>query len=245
MSAHRFFIDSSTISPDRRVKLTGQDSLHISRVLRLKHGDVLVVSDGKGMEFHAEIEEVGKDEVTCHITSEAKVGRKTPIITIYQALPKAKKMDLIVEKLTEIGVDRIVPVVMERSIPDIKRGQGLSRAERWRKISLEASKQSQRLFLPEIDDIHEWDQALRKMREEDVLIAPWEAETDKKVSQIKVDEAERIGVVVGPEGGFESKEIKDLKKLEADTITLGSNILRTETAAIVAAALVMYQTGRI
>ncbi len=243
MSAHRFFIDPSTISPDRRVKLVGQDTIHISRVLRLRLGDTVILSDGHGKEFKAEIKEIGKNDVSCLIKTETEIPHATIFISVYQALPKAKKMDKIVDKLTEIGIDRIIPVVTERSIPELKREQRQARVDRWRKISIEASKQSQRAFLPEIVDISEWESALKMMQDEDILIVPWEEEEKGRIKEIKMVASKHVGIIIGPEGGFEKKEIDDLKELGAKTVSLGSNILRTETAAVVASALVMERVG--
>jgi 16S rRNA (uracil1498-N3)-methyltransferase len=243
MSGHRFFIDLKIISADKTVEITGQDATHISRVLRLKPQDKLVLCDGQGRELDAVIAEVKKGSVVCSILKETRIPRTSRVLSVFQAVPKAKKMDLIVEKLTEIGVDEIIPVVMKRSVPDFKRGQEASRLIRWRKLAIEASKQSHRAYLPIVSDITAWHDALDRMAGQDAVIVPWESESKTGIGEVEIRDADKVGLVIGPEGGFDDSEISDLKALGAKTVSLGRNILRTETAAVVASALVMHQMG--
>jgi len=241
-SERRFFVKPEDIFDDT-VVITGQDAAHIAAVLRLQTGDRVSVSDGQTMVYEVELTRVSRDEVRGHALSATERPGTNASLVVYQGLPKAKKMDLIVEKLTEIGADRIVPVAMSRSVAEYDGARGGKKVERWRTVAAEAAKQSRRVTLPEVAGIMTWKEAQADMVASGAIIVPWEEEKSKSISEAIDDldksprERTSVALVIGPEGGITKEEISDLTKAGAVTVTLGDNILRTETAAIVATAL--------
>lgn len=260
----RFFAKESDIKLDDNGKgsivLREQDAAHIAAVLRLQPGARIFVSDGTNRLYEVELTQVSRETVAGQVIAVEKAPLRGAVLTVFQGLPKAKKMDFIVEKLTEVGADNIVPVKMARSIAEYEDKRAAKKLERWRAIAEEAAKQSRRVTIPAVNDIAVWKAALGDMAGLDVMIAPWEDETGKTVadavkeailvwrdavggtgkSAVECDEPMfKIGIVIGPEGGFTDAEIAEARAAGARTVTLGPNILRTETAGIVAAALAL------
>lgn len=232
------------------VTLTGQDAHHIANVLRLKAGDRVAVSDGVDKIYEVELAEIGKNRITGIIQNVDTVQPSDIRLTVFQGLPKGKKMDFIVEKLTEIGAARIVPVEMARSVAEYDGARGAKKLDRWRAIGLEAAKQSKRVTIPEISEIVRFKDAAAALKEYDLVVVPWEgvAGTGNHLAGIvssvrnqlpRNDVNHQVALVIGPEGGFEPDEIDALLERGAVTVTLGRNILRTETAGLVAAALIL------
>lgn len=259
---HRFFISPR----DKRgtaITITGSDVKHIHQVLRMGTGGKIVVSDGQGRDYMVRLIQVGTGKVLGEIISESLRSPPKPAISLFQALPKGSKMDLIVQKATELGVSEIVPVIVERTVVKLKKerarlplrgasgqagygGQVEKRLKRWQQIGLEAAKQSQRSYLPKIGRLSSWTEALERLSHFDLVVVPWEEE--KKISLKKVlseNSGDDIATVIGPEGGFSREEIGDLVSLGAKVVTLGEQILRTETAAMATIAAVLYHFGRL
>lgn len=244
---HKFFVDASSIN-DHVVSITGDDVKHISGVLRLGKGEHIQICDGNSNEYICSISEVEKKQVLCHIEESFKSTSEPPvIITLYQGLPKAQKMDLIVQKCTEIGVCRIVPVNTTRVVVRAEEKDLGSKLERWRRIAEEASKQSNRGSIPKIDGLMEFKEALQEASKLDLVVMPYEQEkaVGLKRALSGKDKAVTCGIFIGPEGGFEEEEIREAISKGITPVTLGHRILRTETAGFVSAACILYEIGDI
>ncbi len=244
----RFFVRPEDVDGDQ-ITITGGDAGHISRVLRLGPGDKLSISDGVSRVYDAEITAVEQGAVVCMVSHSREFGDKGYELTLFQGLPKGRKMELIVEKLTEVGVDRIVPIAMARSVAEYTGERGDKKLTRWRATALEAAKQSRRVTVPVVEAIASWpavmDGLKRVAAEGGVVLIPWEGAGDVTVRQALASKVKGRGderwlavvIMIGPEGGFADTEIVDLHEAGGTIVTLGQNILRTETAGIVAAAL--------
>ena len=241
---HRFFVNPSQISAER-AEIIGDDVAHISKVLRLRCGDKISLCDQNGFDYICTIDEIEKQSVFAVIDekfpsiSESNIG-----ITLYQGFPKGDKTELIVQKCTELGVKRIVPVVMQRSVSRPK--DASKKTVRYQKIALEAAKQSKRAAVPQVCDAIDFSDMLAEIENSDALnILPYENEksvTLKSVLKQNAD-AENINLIIGPEGGFADEEIAAALKKNIKTVTLGPRILRCETAPIAAVAAIMYELG--
>lgn len=238
----RFFITADQIQ-DRRIVLVGEDVRHIGTVLRMMPGEQLLLCDGKGTEFAVQIKQVTRTEIFTEIIAESKRGLSLPRVLLGQGLPKFDKMDLIVQKATELGVTEIVPLKTERTIVKIKDDE--KRVARWQKIAREAAMQSNRVDVPFIGQVASLKEFLQTLDPEPrtLFLLPWEeaSEPIKKVLQAH-HEAEKIVVLIGPEGGFSAAEAESAKSKGFHLVSLGPNILRTETAAIAALSMVLYAT---
>ena len=242
---HRFFIKSEDIRDDR-VLIYGEDVKHIRDVLRLREKSEIELSDSKGSDYVCEIESIGKDNVCCKILKESESRGEPPIeIVLFQGLPKSTKMELIIQKATELGVRRIVPVITERcvaKISDKKKEQ--KKIERWQKIAQEAAKQSRRGRVPEVCGVMSLEETLNYLRDEEMVLVPYEEEDTKGIKDVLSDTtSKRVNIVIGPEGGFESFEIDALKDIGAKVVSLGPRILRTETAGFTTITIVLYELG--
>ncbi len=238
----RFFIEPKNIS-DKYIYITDQGDLHhIKKVLRLKRGDTVEISDGQEWEYEGVIEEITTTEATLRITDKQRFAREPKTrVTLFQGIPKAGKMDLIVQKCVELGVDSIVPVFMERTVVN-DNGKISKKTERWQKISDEACKQCRRGIIPPIADAVNHDEMMDMLESFDLVLFPYENETGRTIKDslrsLKA-RPETVAIVIGPEGGFSDREANMLKKYEC--VSLGSTILRTETAGIAALAMTMYE----
>lgn len=239
---HRFFVSPDNIKPPE-IFITNSDVNHIKNVLRLVVGEEVVVCDGFGNEYQAKIIEIERDKIRLDIV-EKFPDRNIyfPQITLFQSLPKSSKMDLIIKQTTELGIFRIVPLVTERTIVKLDSAALRNRLDRWRKIAVEASKQSQRNTIPEISDSINLANTEDVLKEFDLILVPWEKEKKKSLRDVFSRSGfKNIAIIIGPEGGFSEDEIKKLMSFDVKTITLGENILRTETAGIVVLAIMLYE----
>jgi 16S rRNA (uracil1498-N3)-methyltransferase len=240
----RFFVEPGQIR-DGYIYLTGQDVVHITRVLRLGRGDRILVLDGRGKSYQAVIEDAGRTRVICAVTGEIPVfSSPGPRLTLVQGLPKGDKMDLIVEKSTELGISRIIPLVCERTVLKLEGDKLSRRRERWLRIAREASKQCRRPDVPEVDLPGGWDQALRDLDRATALI-PWEEENVLTLKSFLRENKprEQVYVFTGPEGGFTPREVERARSHGVRPVTLGPRILRTETAGLAVVAMILYQWG--
>ena len=238
---HKFFTPKENFI-DNEAKILGDDVKHLYKVLRLNEGDKIVLNNCDGEEFLASISTITKQEVIVEIEEKLQINNESSVkIYLFQGLPKAQKMDLIV------GITEFIPTLTDRV--DIKLKGDFKKLDRLNRIALEAAKQSKRSIIPNVVDPISFDEALDKMNNLDMVIVPYEnAEnfgiktlfnhTDLDRTKIKT-----VGILVGPEGGFEEDEINRLKENGAYIVTLGSRILRTETAGFVATSLVQYELG--
>lgn len=246
---HKFFTQPENIS-ELEGKITGDDVKHIYKVLRLSEGEKIVLNDCNGTEYLGEISNVSKTEVLVKILKKLEINNESSIeIYLFQGLPKSQKMDLIVQKGTELGVKEFIPVITERV--DVKIKGDFKKLDRLNRIALEAAKQSKRSIIPIVVEPISFDDALNKCETMDLFLVPYENAENLGIKGVisrlrkeeTLNEIKKIGIMVGPEGGFEESEIDRLKNEGANIITLGSRILRTETAGFVAASLIQYELG--
>jgi 16S rRNA (uracil1498-N3)-methyltransferase len=243
---HKFFVPKQNILEDYAV-IEGEDVKHIYKVLRLGEGTQISVNNCEGVEYLGEIAEISKKEVKVRLLSQLKTNNESPLeVCLFQGLPKSQKMDLIVQKATELGVREITPIITERVVVKNEIGE-FKKMDRWSRIALEACKQSKRTMIPKVNVPIEFDWLLDLLKKFDLVLVPYENEEGKGLKKvcrgIDRDSVKTVAIVIGPEGGFEESEIDTLKKLNAEIITLGPRILRTETAGFVCAALIMYELG--
>lgn len=244
---HKFFVSKENISGNTAV-ITGDDVKHIYKVLRLESGDQVNINNCEGKEYLGEIHSVDKREVRVNLIKELEMSNESPLkITLFQGLPKSSKMDLIAQKGTELGIAEITPIITERVIVKSEIGE-FTKTERWKRIALEACKQSKRSLIPEINTPIDFEELLNRADEFDLIVVPYENEDGygiKKLMQDIKSPVSNVAIVIGPEGGFEEREINALSDKGAKIVTLGSRILRTETAGFVCAALLQYELGDI
>lgn len=243
---HRFFAEESGVV-EGLASLNAEDSRHAVRVLRLEPGEKIEIVAAP-RRFLARIEQADEARVTARLVSELKSTEAETRLTLYQGLPKADKMEMIVQKSTELGVARIVPVAMERSVVRLEGKDAQKKAERWQKIAREAVKQCARARVPEVSA----PQRLAALKEElgalDLLIVPWEDARDGSLASCLApyagQRALRVGILIGPEGGISAQEAAWLnKEAGGRLVTLGPRILRTETAGLAAIAVTMALRG--
>ncbi|NDL68216.1 16S rRNA (uracil(1498)-N(3))-methyltransferase [Anaerotalea alkaliphila] len=241
---HKFFADSGRISEDR-ILLEGPDVNHIRQVLRLGPGEEVLINDGQNARFRCIIEAIEKDRVSCRILERLEADTELPLqVTLFQGLPKQEKMELVIQKAVELGAHTIVPVRMRRSVVKLDEKSGAKKRERWQKIAEAAAKQSGRSVVPVVEEPMDFSRALELAGRLDLLLVPYEnaegMEHTRKVLEGS-REAKSLGIFIGPEGGYDDREVEALGALEhAETITLGRRILRTETAGMALLAMLLY-----
>ncbi len=236
----RYFFVKPEEFAQETVLLTGNQAHHLSRVLRLQPGDYLELLDGRGQAAHARIESVGK--VVCCRKEEIywPPGRPSLRVTLWQGLAKGEKMDQIIQKSVELGVSRIIPLTCERSV--VRLNKAGEKKERWQKIAMEAAQQCRRPDLPLVEEAQSLPQALEQLK--GLLLVLWEEEKQVGFRQLwQMPAPEEVSLLIGPEGGLTPQEVNLAKDRGARVLTLGSRILRTETAGPTALALLMHGWG--
>lgn len=225
--------------------ITGSDARHISKVLRMGKGDRVLIFDGSGMEYEAEIIGSGPEGVTLKIIRSFKCRKESKLqITVAQALLKDRKMDGLIRQLTELGISRWIPFPSKRSVPTPSGKRMGKRYERWEKIAREAVKQCERGKIPEITVVDNLDRVLSMGTNSDEKLIFYENEPGFLTSLNKGTQSPlNIMIIIGPEGGFESGEIDRARKKGFIPIGMGPRILRAETATISACTLVQYVFG--
>lgn len=231
----RFFVDNGNINGSR-VVINGSDAHHIKDVLRLGIGEEISVCTGDDWEYTCEISMMTKDEIHATIIDANKPGKELPSkITLYQCLPKKDKMEWIIQKAVELGAFEIVPVASARVIVQMDAKKEAARVERWNSIAAAAAKQSGRMIEPKVGRVLSFSAMLEDAKDKDVKLIPYEKSegmerTRELVGAVKPGES--VAIVIGPEGGFEEKEIEKAKEAGFEAISLGKRILRTETAGM-------------
>ncbi len=242
----KFFSDDIK---DDKIFISGEDVVHISKVLRLKENDEILVCDKNGYDYRAKIVSISKDLAECEILEKFFCQTEPELkVFLYQGLPKATKMDYIIQKTTELGISGIVPCYLNRCVVKLEgRKQEEKKVERWEKISLEAAKQSGRGIIPEVSFPLSLDEAIEKLKGYDLSFVLYENEENKNFKRIlnEKDNIKTLGFIVGPEGGFEEWEIEKLQASGIHSVGLGKRILRTETAGEAALSMIMYEIGDI
>ncbi len=202
----------------------------------MKTEDQLELLDGSGKVYTAKIKRLQKEKILCEVIS-SRIEETEPKvqITIAQSLPKFQKMDLIIQKCTELGAHKIIPMLTERSI-------GKSpKLNRWQRIAKEAAEQSGRGLIPAITPLQKFTDILKIAKEYDLALIPWELEKKQTLKEIKLSESQKILILNGPEGGFSQNEIKQAQAAGVLPISLGKRILRTETAGMAILAILMHE----
>jgi 16S rRNA (uracil1498-N3)-methyltransferase len=243
---HKFFVPKHSIV-DNVAIIDGEDVKHIYKVLRLKVSDKVSINNCEGKEYIGEITLIDKKQVIINLLKENPINNESDIEAyLFQGLPKSTKMDLIVQKNTELGVKAITPVITERVVVKTELKE-FKKVDRWNRIALEASKQSKRSLVPQINDPIDFENLLAQLKHMDLVVVPYENEEGygikKTVQNIGEKHIVKVGIVIGPEGGFEECEILKLKEIGAEIVTLGPRILRTETAGFTCLSLIMYELG--
>lgn len=243
---HKFFVSKNNIVENTAI-IEGDDVKHIYKVLRLEVGDSVSINNCDGEEFLGRIEDINKKQVIVKCTEKLALNNESPVeIYLFQGLPKSSKMDLIVQKATELGVKEVTPVITERVVVKSELGE-FKKVDRWNRIVLEACKQSKRSLIPKVNIPLEFEQLLDLLKNMDLIVVPYENAEGQgiknMVNYVNKSRIKKIAVIIGPEGGFEQEEINRLKELGAYIVTLGPRIFRTETAGLVCVSLIMYELG--
>lgn len=237
----RYFCADDNIK-ENTVIVDGGDARHLKTILRAETGEkIAVVTESK--EYIAEIVEINKDDILCEIVEEIERNNETKVnITLCQGIPKQTKMETIIQQNVELGVKNFIPLITERTVVKLNdKDRENKKLERWRKIAKESSKQSKRNVIPTVEDIITVKELVERLKQEDAqIIVPYELEDMKVLKDVLKEPKENYYIIIGPEGGFDIREVEMLKEIGAHIVTLGKRILRTETAGIVAASVVMY-----
>lgn len=240
---HRFYANDIGII-EGFACLTDEDTSHALRVLRLKIGDPIELMCN-GIRYAAELAESENGTARVRILTEIPSAEPSLRVTLYQGIPKSDKMDLIVQKATEIGIHSVVPVLMDRCVSRPDPADFDRKCERWQKIAREAGKQSGRELIPEIQSLTRLSSLSSLFATHDAVIVPWEDQEGYGPKAFASDHPDlhSLGIVIGPEGGISASEIETLKHYGCHPITLGPRILRTETAGLAALCAIMCLYG--
>ena len=243
---HRFFVPEENRT-ENEIVIHGDDVNHIRNVLRMTKGEKVMVSGGKGVDYECEILAVSDSEIRLLIRDEKPAVSELPVeITLFQALPKKDKMELVIQKAVELGAASIVPVKTKRCVVKLDAKKEEKKVTRWRTIAESAAKQSGRGVLPEVTAVKSFSEALAMADEMNYVMIPYELCEGMKESVLSFTEASqikkggRIGIFIGPEGGFERGEVEAAVAQGIKPISLGKRILRTETAGLAALSILMF-----
>lgn len=242
----KFFVDESQIE-DEKIKIIGEDVKHIANVLRMQIGEQFLVGNNSTLEtFLTEISHIEKDKVVVNIVEKMETQTESNVeIDLYQGLPKADKMELIIQKTTEIGVSKIIPVDMVRCIVKLDDKDAKKKIERWQKVAEGAAKQSKRGKIPKVENKIKLKDLKSKVNDYDIFLVAYEGENKNSLKEqlrmLNKNEKYKIGILIGPEGGIDKEEIEMLKGENVKIVTLGKRILRTETAPIVVVSNIIYE----
>lgn len=246
---HRFFIPKENLEQESKTaKITDKDDFkHASKALRIEPGENIELCDDNGMEHICEVLSLEDGVVECKVLGSEMNKRESALdITLFQGMPKGDKLELIIQKTTELGILNVVPVQMKRSVVKWKDDKSAAKKlERWNKIAFEAAKQSKRGRIPTVDSPLTVKQLKDQLEQYDLVILPYENEEAQGIGKVitSVQDIKKIGIIIGPEGGFSEEEVQMLSEGGAKSVKLGPRILRTETAGVVTVALVQYALG--
>ncbi|MEW6244279.1 MAG: RsmE family RNA methyltransferase [Bacillota bacterium] len=242
---HRFFVTEDSVR-EGKVVFRGEDAHQINRVLRLSPGDRLCAVLVDGREFVVEIGLITQDTIIARIVGTVERRTESPVrVTLLQGLPKGDKIDYIVQKCTELGIDRLVLAVCARSVPRWEERRAKDKISRLTRIACEAAEQSGRLRVPSILGLFSFEEAVNRLATGGLMLIPWEEYRGKGIKDVlrAARSAKEVSVIIGPEGGFDPKEVRAAMDAGATPVRLGPRVLRTETAAVVAVSMVLYELG--
>ena len=242
---YRFFVEPAQVE-ETVIRICGSDVNHIKNVLRMRPGEEVAVSNGiDGREYRCGILALEEDCVRLELRFIKEDGVELPAkIYLFQGLPKADKMELIIQKAVELGAFQVIPVAMKRCVVKLDEKKADSKIKRWQGIAEAAAKQSKRGVIPTVAPVMSYAQAVKMASEMDLKLVPYElAEGMEQTKQLieSVKPGQRIAIFIGPEGGFDPEEIRTATEAGIQPITLGKRILRTETAGFTTIAWLMYQ----
>lgn len=242
---HHFFVEPSQIQ-GKKITITGSDVNHIKNVLRMRTGEELSVSNGAdGREYRCGIERIEDGEIVCALRFIKEEGIELPSkVYLFQGLPKADKMEFIIQKAVELGAYEVIPVATKRAVVKLDEKKAKNKINRWQGIAEAAAKQSKRSVIPQVKNVMAMKEAVSYASHMELCLIPYELadgmrETKKIISGIKPGQS--IALFIGPEGGFDAEEIKAAEDAGAIPVTLGKRILRTETAGLTVLSWIMYQ----
>lgn len=243
----KFFVENNQIKNDT-IYIKDKDVIHIKKVLRKNIEDeITICNEDTKQDYLCKITNIEENEITCKILKELETNVESNIeVSIFQGLPKADKMELIIQKSVELGVHDITPIEMKRCVVKLQGKDKTKKIERWQKISEVAAKQCGRNYIPKINNIENLKEISEKIKDYDVVLVAYEEEKENTLKNelelLKKDNDNiKIAVVIGPEGGIDKEEIEVLKRNGAKIITLGKRILRTETVALNVLSIIMYE----
>lgn len=243
----KFFVFGE-LGTNNNIEIKGEDAHHIIKVLRYKLGDVIKISNGQDLEGTGVIEEVDKKniKIKIRIIEKNNIVKIRPVLSLYQGLLKGDKMDFVIQKNTELGVARIIPLITQRTVVDLSDKKIEARALRWEKIAKQASKQCMRPDMPRVEPVLNFNEALVDAKKHQKVLIPWELEKSVSLKNVlkPIDKSIcNIAVLIGPEGGFSEEEVKIAIMEGFEPVSLGPRILRSETASITVCSIIMYELG--
>ena len=242
----KFFVSSNQIEANK-ITILGTDVNHIKNVLRLQKEDEIEICNKEEQEnYLCQIENMAENKIECKIKEKIKSQAEPSVkVTIFQGLPKSDKMELIIQKSVELGVYDITPVQMARCVVKLNEKDKIKKIDRWQKISEVAAKQCQRDIIPKINQVIELKNICQLINNYDIIILTYEKENSNSIKneliKIKENGYKKIGIIVGPEGGIEEKEVQLLQESNVKVVTLGKRILRTETVALNVLSNIIYE----
>ncbi len=245
----RFFVENNQIDiQNKTIEITGEDVNHIKNVLRCKINEQIEICDKTTCRAYlCEIANMSEIEIECIIKHEIELDKESKLhINIVQGLPKSEKMELIIQKCTELGVKEFTPLNLKRCVVKLDKKDEIKKIDRWQKQAEAASKQSGRNMIPVVNNIRSIDTLYETLQDYDLVIVAYENEKEnslrKEIKNINKKDA-KIAIIIGPEGGLEETEVNKLKDKGAKVVSLGNRILRTETVAMVVTSILMYELG--
>lgn len=244
---HHFFVDEKYID-NEFITIKGSDFNHIKNVLRMKQGEELLISNGVDKDYYCKIDEISHEEIRAKIYDIDKVGSELDTeFYLFQCLPKGDKMEHIIQKAVELGVREIIPVASKRAIVKLDEKKADSKVKRWNLISESAAKQSRRIIIPQVKKPMTFAEAVKYAENMDMSIIPYENYKDMNETRKIIDKMQsgmKVGIFIGPEGGFDESEIETAVKAGIERISLGRRILRTETAGMTILSVLMFKMER-
>ena len=237
---YNFFVENDQFY-NHTVDIKNENFNHIKNVLRMKIDDELIVSNKEtGSSFLCKISEIGDNKIVCNIIEERESTEPAVEVSLFQGIPKSDKMELIIQKNVEIGINKIYPVEMKFCIGKIKDNKKITR---WQTIAEAAAKQSKRNIIPTIENPISFKEMAEILKEYDLALIAYENEEKTNIKEVlqQNPDAKKIAIIIGPEGGISKEEVESLVSNGAKEVSLGKRILRTETASISMLSMIMYQ----
>jgi len=241
----RFFVAPEQVQGDNII-VTGPEAHHITRVLRLGAGDIITLLDGRGNLYECRIHQKEGNSVICRVLRREQAGGEPPLrVVLVQGIAKGERMDVVIQKGTELGAAAFWPVHCRRSVVRLDVKKGAARLERWQRIAAEAAKQCRRARVPEVMEPLDFATALDLLPPTALVLVPWEEAAGRtlKEEMHSGSRPDEVYVIIGPEGGLERTEVEAACRRGGVPVTLGPRILRTETAGPAAITMILYHWG--